>query len=208
MESEDTKNWINMPLALADLSEMAARGRCPTPSGPRRTPSCGASTRRAASRSGPTRTPTSERPRWPRRKPFWGQGPWGFWEAIRQSLGWDVVPVVRNRQRALFFGEPEAHITLLGGLFACLRLVLDCITWRDWHRITCSVWGVWGSQVALRQLRAGALRCAPTWAGAHAWRGPRADEPLRAQRRPRGRLLSSSYGLKASGVQIQDYEAF
>jgi len=26
-------------------------------------------------------------------------------QEIRQSLGWDVVPVVRNRQRALFFGE-------------------------------------------------------------------------------------------------------
>lgn len=26
-------------------------------------------------------------------------------EEIRQSLGWELVPVVRNRQRALFFGE-------------------------------------------------------------------------------------------------------
>ncbi|CAK9069798.1 Hypothetical protein SCF082_LOCUS34868, partial [Durusdinium trenchii] len=26
-------------------------------------------------------------------------------EEIRQALGWDLVPVVRNRQRALFFGE-------------------------------------------------------------------------------------------------------
>jgi hypothetical protein len=28
-----------------------------------------------------------------------------FGEEIRQSLGWELVPVVRNRQRTLFFGE-------------------------------------------------------------------------------------------------------
>eukprot|EP00435_Cladocopium_sp_Y103_P002433 s1842_g1.t1 len=63
VESEDTKNWINMSMPY---------------------------------------------PFWTANDPFvWcaEEHQESCFEEIRQSLGWDVVPVVRNRQRALFFGE-------------------------------------------------------------------------------------------------------